>query len=78
MKLRPAAPGSNVGVGTTTGAGRTSRALMEEESACWAQETQETAALDTCPRPFKGVALCATGIQDKVCRRVITALFGDA
>jgi DNA replication regulator DPB11 len=70
VKLRPAAPGSNVGGGTTTGtgpAGRASLSMMEEESACWAQETQDDAMLDTCPRPFKGVVLCATGIQDKVC-----------
>ncbi|KAF8337796.1 hypothetical protein F5887DRAFT_1137752 [Amanita rubescens] len=68
VKLRPAAPGSNVGGGTTTGtgpAGRASLPMMEEESACWAQETQDDAMLDTCPRPFKGVVLCATGIQDK-------------
>lgn len=69
MKLRPAAPGSNVGGGTTTGtgpAGKASRSMVEEEPACWAQETQDDATLDTCPRPFKGVILCATGIQDKV------------
>ncbi|KAK2460176.1 hypothetical protein APHAL10511_007855 [Amanita phalloides] len=57
VKLRPAQPGD--------GTGRTSRMVTEEESACWAQETQETTVSDMCPRPFKGVVLCATGIQDK-------------
>jgi len=51
---------------TGTGpAGRASLSVMEEEPACWAQETQDDAMLDTCPRPFKGVVLCGTGIQDK-------------
>lgn len=37
---------------------------------CWAQETQlgsdDTILLDRCPRPFKGLVICATGIPDKV------------
>jgi DNA replication regulator DPB11 len=37
---------------------------------CWAQETQlgsdDTMLLDRCPRPFKGLVICATGIPDKV------------
>lgn len=37
---------------------------------CWAQETQlgsdDTMLMDPCPRPFKGLVICATGIIDKV------------
>ncbi|KAF8628551.1 hypothetical protein AX15_003819 [Amanita polypyramis BW_CC] len=54
VKLRPAAPGMDA-----------SRPLMQEGSTCLAQETQDTTLMDPCPRPLKGVTLCATGIQDK-------------
>jgi len=41
---------------------------------CWAQETQpgsdDTSPLDLCPRPFKGLVICATGILDKVSVKV--------
>jgi hypothetical protein len=37
---------------------------------CWAQETQlgsdDAILVDRCPRPFKGLVICATGIPDKV------------
>ncbi|KAF8813526.1 hypothetical protein BYT27DRAFT_7131662 [Phlegmacium glaucopus] len=39
------------------------------EESCWAQDTQagsdDTTLLDLCPRPFKGVVICATGVPDK-------------
>ncbi|KAL0069152.1 protein kinase activating protein dpb11 [Marasmius tenuissimus] len=35
----------------------------------WAQDSQlpsdDTAIIDTCPRPFSGIVLCATGVLDK-------------
>lgn len=34
--------------------------------------------MDLCPRPFKGVVLCATGIQDKVCCVLPSAPAGRA
>ncbi|KAF9007398.1 hypothetical protein BDQ17DRAFT_1237797 [Cyathus striatus] len=55
VKLRPAQEGS-----------------MRRESpvgSCWVEDTQaasdDTSILDTCPRPFKGVIVCATGVTDK-------------
>ena len=55
VKLRPAEKGAY--------------ARVVEES-CWAQETQpdsdDKATFDRCPRPLKGVCICATGVQDKV------------
>ncbi|KAF9525812.1 hypothetical protein CPB83DRAFT_858926 [Crepidotus variabilis] len=54
VKLRPAEKGST---------------LQPLDESCWAQETQvnsdDTTAIDLCPRPFKGAVICATGIQDK-------------
>lgn len=54
VKLRPAEKG-------------VSRPTFDD---CWAQETQlgsdDTMLLDRCPRPFKGLVICATGIPDKV------------
>ncbi|KDR78628.1 hypothetical protein GALMADRAFT_223890 [Galerina marginata CBS 339.88] len=54
VKLRPAEKGSY------------SRPI---EESCWAQDTQpgsdDTNVFDACPRPLKGVAICATGVQDK-------------
>ncbi|KAF8963181.1 hypothetical protein BDZ97DRAFT_1822178, partial [Flammula alnicola] len=39
------------------------------EESCWAQETQpgsdDTTVYDLCPRPMKGVVICATGVADK-------------
>ncbi|PFH51104.1 hypothetical protein AMATHDRAFT_80477 [Amanita thiersii Skay4041] len=57
VKLRPAQP---------TPTATTSRPIPEDESMCWAQETQEASLVDPCPRPFKGVSVCATGIPDKL------------
>ena len=55
VKLRPAEKGT------------VPRPTFED---CWAQETQlgsdDTMLLDRCPRPFKGIVICATGIPDKV------------
>src|SRR5260221_1303578 len=55
VKLRPAEKGS------------IPRPTIED---CLAQETQlggdDTMLLDRCPRPFKGLVICATGIPDKV------------
>lgn len=55
VKLRPAEKGSF------------SRSV---EESCWAEDTQvgsdDTTVLDLCPRPFKGVVICATGVPDKV------------
>ncbi|KII84392.1 hypothetical protein PLICRDRAFT_179634 [Plicaturopsis crispa FD-325 SS-3] len=49
----------------------------ETENSWWAQDSQasvlgDVRRVDSCPRPFKGVVLCATGIDDK------PALFKDA
>ena len=39
----------------------------EPDSFCWAEDSQRfnDTVVDLCPRPFKGVVLCATGIADK-------------
>ncbi|PPR02379.1 hypothetical protein CVT24_011721 [Panaeolus cyanescens] len=54
VKLRPADAGSYARIAT---------------ECLWAAETQagsdDTAQLDTCPRPFKNVVICATGVTDK-------------
>ncbi|TFK34587.1 hypothetical protein BDQ12DRAFT_726811 [Crucibulum laeve] len=40
-----------------------------EVSTWWAQDSQvasdDTAIMDTCPRPFRGIIICATGVVDK-------------
>lgn len=50
------------------------RQLEPESSVCWAQDSQlgsdDTGILDICPRPFKGVVVCATGVTDKVSRNL--------
>ncbi|CAA7267493.1 unnamed protein product [Cyclocybe aegerita] len=57
VKLRPAEKGSM------------SRPGEEDVSTCWAQDTQfgsdDTTFHDPCPRPFKGIVICATGVEDK-------------
>ncbi|KJA25092.1 hypothetical protein HYPSUDRAFT_214141 [Hypholoma sublateritium FD-334 SS-4] len=54
VKLRPADKGAYA------------RPIVE---SCWAQDTQvdsdDTAAFDLCPRPMKGMSICATGVTDK-------------
>ncbi|KAF5379657.1 hypothetical protein D9615_005773 [Tricholomella constricta] len=49
--------------------GAVTRLQRRESSVCWAQDSQlgsdDTSIVDVCPRPFKGVVLCATGIVDK-------------
>jgi DNA replication regulator DPB11 len=64
VKLRPAEPGA-------TAAALRAR---ETQTAGWAQDSEgedgDASTMDTCPRPFKGVVLCATGIADKVRGRV--------
>ncbi|KAG7088076.1 hypothetical protein E1B28_012107 [Marasmius oreades] len=55
VKLRPAQPSQ-----------RTRDPLPEN---VWAQDSQfpsdDTGIIDTCPRPFSGIVLCATGVLDK-------------
>ncbi|KAF8193425.1 hypothetical protein BJ912DRAFT_241190 [Pholiota molesta] len=54
VKLRPADKGAY------------SRPIVE---SCWAQDTQldsdDATLYDACPRPMKGIAICATGVPDK-------------
>jgi hypothetical protein len=58
VKLRPPEPSSSTSAYDTP------------QSTFWVQDTQvenpEAGALDLCPRPFKGVVICATGVSDKV------------
>ncbi|KAH9481897.1 DNA topoisomerase 2-binding protein 1-A [Psilocybe cubensis] len=39
------------------------------EESCWAQDSQDgsedTSFYDSCPRPLKGMSICATGVPDK-------------
>ncbi|KAG5636707.1 hypothetical protein H0H81_007103 [Sphagnurus paluster] len=57
VKLRPAQEGA------------LTRLRRQESSVCWAEDSQlgsdDTGIMDLCPRPFKGVVLCATGVVDK-------------
>ncbi|KAK0202902.1 hypothetical protein DFS33DRAFT_940575 [Desarmillaria ectypa] len=57
VKLRPAQPKSS------------SSKRKQTEEKLWAKETQleseDTSYTDPCPRPFWGMVICATGIQDK-------------
>ncbi|KAJ7638247.1 hypothetical protein FB45DRAFT_902376 [Roridomyces roridus] len=59
VRLRPAAPNA------------TAKARASPEPSCWAQDSQLIGSDDTvmpsgsCPRPFKGVIVCATGVLDK-------------
>ncbi|KAM6504048.1 hypothetical protein JOM56_000991 [Amanita muscaria] len=62
VKLRPA---QAAGTSSNGKVKASSRRLVDEGSTCFAQETQDTGTSDPCPRPFKGVVLCATGIADK-------------
>ncbi|KAF6756825.1 hypothetical protein DFP72DRAFT_892416 [Ephemerocybe angulata] len=56
VKLRPGEP-------------QPSNALVAHESSFWPDDSQlrsdDTTFRDTCPRPFRNVVLCATGISDK-------------
>ncbi|KAI0725684.1 hypothetical protein C8Q72DRAFT_577757 [Fomitopsis betulina] len=66
VKLRPAAP-----------ADRVSRGHNDTPPPMWARDLgldseQEVSGIDLCPRPFQGVVVCATGVDDK------TTLFKDA
>lgn len=62
VKLRPAQASSS--------SLSSSRLRVQHDS--WVQDSDEIkepetqAGVDTCPRPFKGVILCATGVVDKV------------
>ncbi|RXW18764.1 hypothetical protein EST38_g7083 [Candolleomyces aberdarensis] len=51
------------------GQAQSSTLSLAKESSFWLQDSQigsdDTAIRDTCPRPFKNVVLCATGIPDK-------------
>ncbi|KAL0578787.1 protein kinase activating protein dpb11 [Marasmius crinis-equi] len=55
VKLRPAQP--------------TLRTRDSHTQDIWAQDSQlpsdDTGIIDTCPRPFSGIVLCATGVLDK-------------
>ncbi|KAI0656498.1 hypothetical protein C8Q70DRAFT_338674 [Cubamyces menziesii] len=57
VKLRPAAPSANQDLRTPESTWTHSSGLDSDE---------ETTHADLCPRPFKGLVLCATGINDKV------------
>jgi hypothetical protein len=45
-----------------------------EHTSCWVEDSQIVGSDDTimlggsCPRPFKNVVVCATGVLDKVSR----------
>jgi hypothetical protein len=57
VKLRPAQPTDSV-----------SRLAQFEKH--WVEESQagsdDASVLDLCPRPFKNIVVCATGVVDKV------------
>jgi DNA replication regulator DPB11 len=65
-----------------------SRARMAQSaiSTAWALDSDgeelegESASLDPCPRPFKGIIVCATGLVDKVrlCCSCVTAVWAGA
>ncbi|KAF8872587.1 hypothetical protein BD779DRAFT_1613786 [Infundibulicybe gibba] len=58
VRLRPAQEGA-----------ARAAAASQFTSTCWAQDSQlgsdDTNIVDLCPRPFKGVVVCATGVADK-------------
>ncbi|KAH9902436.1 hypothetical protein C8Q73DRAFT_3906 [Cubamyces lactineus] len=56
VKLRPAAPSASKDLRTPESTWTHSSGLDSDE---------ETTHADLCPRPFKGLVLCATGINDK-------------
>ncbi|KZT06146.1 uncharacterized protein LAESUDRAFT_701065 [Laetiporus sulphureus 93-53] len=58
VKLRPAAPASR---------GSKSQDIDQETHLPgWGVDSdQDTSAIDLCPRPFRNVVLCATGVDDK-------------
>lgn len=59
VKLRPADPSARKDLRTPDSTWTHSSGLDSDE---------ETTHADLCPRPFKGLVLCATGISDKVSR----------
>ena len=67
VKLRPAQPSSSTSSKRSNGrshqSSNGSRNLVRHSSP---DNEPENTFVDMCPRPFKGVVLCATGIQDKV------------
>ena len=69
VKLRPAQPSSSASSKRSDGRlhqpSNCSRNLVRHSSP---DDEPENTFVDLCPRPFKGVVLCATGIQDKVRR----------
>lgn len=64
VKLRPAQPGAS---------SNSTVSQLRTQHDSWVQDSDEMhqpetqSGVDTCPRPFKGVVVCATGILDKVC-----------
>ncbi|KAF9650190.1 hypothetical protein BDM02DRAFT_3259867 [Thelephora ganbajun] len=70
VKLRPAQPSSSASSEQLNGRPRqspnSSKNLVRHSSP---DNESENTFVDMCPRPFKGIVLCVTGIQDK------TALF---
>ena len=67
VKLRPAQPSSSASTKRSNDrshqSSSNSRNLVRHSSP---DNEPENTFVDSCPRPFKGVVLCATGIQDKV------------
>ena len=55
VKLRPALASSNP------------KARQNPSHDSGFESENENSIVDTCPRPFRDVVLCATGINDKVC-----------
>lgn len=69
VKLRPAQPSSSASSKRSNGrsyrSSDDSKNLVRHSSP---DNEPENTFVDLCPRPFKGVILCATGIEDKVGR----------
>ncbi|KAK7060262.1 protein kinase activating protein dpb11 [Paramarasmius palmivorus] len=63
VKLRPAQPQPS------SSKSRTQESDPFDRGGIWAQDSQvksdDNSVYDSCPRPFTGVVLCATGIMDK-------------
>ena len=67
VKLRPAQPSSSSSSKRSNDPPHQSSSGLRHLVPHSSQDDEpENTFVDLCPRPFKGIVLCATGIQDKV------------
>ena len=77
VKLRPAIPASSASSSTSRNGAKQVKRKDSGFDSEGDLDTSTTYSVDVCPRPFKGVVLCATGINDKACHAPLISGFSD-